>query len=635
MKDKKYLFILLIFLFIITTFLFNSSIKAEDINNIKAVKSYFDGFIESQMEEYKVPGVTISLVKDGEIIFKKGYGYYDLENNKLVDPENTLFRPGSASKLFIWTAVMQLVEQNKLDLNTDINQYLDFKIPNQVVGINKDKIKPITVLDLMNHTAGFEDKVVKLFVLNKNDIKPLDQYLKENIPIRIFPVGQEMAYSNYGAALAAYLVQKVSNLNFDQYVKQNIFEPLKMNNSTFRQPIPEEISAESSYGYRYKNGSYIKDEFEYIQLYPAGSLSSTAQDMAKFMIAHLNNGSYLDQSILNPETIEFMHSQSFNHYNDFAGMAHGFIEMNYQGYRIISHGGDTLLFHTGLYLIPELNTGLFVSYNGKDAARARDLLFRNFLDRFFPSKDNQTVISDQSNFINQKLLVGNYYSNRYNHSSLESILKIMMSYNVSLNQDQNLVYNYMNEINKLEQIRPAVFYDQSSNSKVYAKLNKNGNVTELLTNNPNVLKRMSWYEGQLFNLIFIVGYIILTLILTIIWIKSIFRRSVRKKYMLEKVIPVIYGLITVGFFIVIVYLLTNNHPVYGVPMMFLKSSPLLQKIKLLIWILPILLIVQIIMNFKIWSITSWTIKYRVLYTFYTLWSAGIIWWFYHWNILKL
>ena len=132
MKNKKrYFSLILIVIFLI---LFSSISFAQNIEDVYSVEMFFDGFLESQMEEYKVPGVTISVVKDGEIIFKKGYGFYDLENNKRVNPDQTLFRPGSISKLFVWTSVMQLVEEGKIDLDQNVNEYLDFDIPNELVG---------------------------------------------------------------------------------------------------------------------------------------------------------------------------------------------------------------------------------------------------------------------------------------------------------------------------------------------------------------------------------------------------------------------------------------------------------------------------------------------------------------------
>ena len=622
---------------LILTFLilFSSLSFAQSIEDIDSVESFFDGFLESQMKEYKVPGVTLSVVKDGDIIFKKGYGYYDLENNKEVDSDKTLFRAGSVSKLFIWTSIMQLVEDGQIDLDANINKYLDFEIPNQVVGVDNENVKSITVMNLLNHNAGFEDKIKDLFVISKNDINPLGTYLKEYMPARVYPAGREMAYSNYGSALAAYIVERVSGMSFNEYVEENIFQPLNMNQSTFRQPIPEDINGESSLGFAYINGAYQSDQFEYIQPYPVGSLSITANDMSKFMLAHLNYGSYQGNKILNFDTTYEMHSKTFSHHEDFSGMAHGFIEMEYNGYRMITHGGDTLLFHSGLYLIPELDIGLFVSYNGRDAAMARDSLIKSFMDRYLPKKENSMKVSDNSNFINPKLLEGKYIINRITHTTYESVSKYFSITNIQVDSNGDIIYNFMGQTNRLKQIESGVFYDNESGNKLYANVNQEGKVNELWTNSPNVLKRASWHEGLLINVLFVIGFIILTLILSFIWIKSLFGRSIRNRYIFEKLIPIIFGFLTIGFLAAIALVFSDIHPLYNIPYLFLQDSTLFNNIMMFIWILPIILILLLYTHYRVWSIRSWKTSGKIFYTIYTIYSIGIVWWLYNLNILTL
>jgi len=625
-----------IILFLVTIFLLliSSSSSAQSLEDLRSVESFFDGFLKSQIEEYKVPGVTISVVKDGEILFKKGYGYSDLENTQRVDADNTLFRPGSVSKLFIWTSIMQLVEQGKVDLNENVNEYLDFEIPNEIVNKdNTEDIKAITVMNLLNHNAGFEDKIKDLFVLTEADIKPLGTYLREYMPARVYPAGREMAYSNYGSALAAYIVEKVSGMRFDEYVEANIFKPLNMNNSTFRQPVPAEIAGESSLGFAYLNGVYHSDPFEYIQPYPVGALSSTAEDMAKFMLAHLNMGSYQGNRILSPETAADMHSQSFTHHSEFAGMAHGFIEMNYNGYRMITHGGDTFLFHSGLYLIPELNTGLFVSYNGRDAAVARDLLIKSFMDRYFPDKSTNTVLSENSNFIKPELIEGKYIINRVNHTTYESITKYFSITNIEVDSSRNIIYNFMGETNRLRQIEPGVFYDDESGNKLYTALNQEGEVDELWTNSPNVLKRASWYEDPIINAVFVLIFIILTLVLSVKWIKSLFKRSIKNKYFLEKITALVFGFLSIGFIVAIAVVFSDLHPIYNVPYLFLETSDLFDELMIFIWVLPLLLVLLLYTNLRVWAIRNWKFSSKIFYTIYTIFSAGIVWWFYNLNLL--
>ena len=158
-------------------------------------ETFLDALIPSQLRNRNIAGAVVSVVKDGQLLFQKGYGYADFEGKKPVLADQTLFRPGSISKLFTATAVMQLVEQGKLDLDHDVNDYLDFAIP-------KTYAEPVTLRQLLTHTAGFEDTLKNLFVAHESDMKPLRTYLLNEMPARIFPPGKIPSYSNYGFTLA-------------------------------------------------------------------------------------------------------------------------------------------------------------------------------------------------------------------------------------------------------------------------------------------------------------------------------------------------------------------------------------------------------------------------------------------------
>ncbi|MGE5776114.1 MAG: serine hydrolase domain-containing protein, partial [Chloroflexota bacterium] len=213
-------------------------------NDPMELEAFMDGVMAAKMSENHIPGAVVVVVKDGEVLLSKGYGYADLETRTPVDPEKTLFRPGSVSKLFVWTSVMQLVEQGKLDLNADVNDYLDFTIPDTYP-------EPITLKTLMTHTPGFEDKGEDLFVIKPENVISLEAYLKKNIPARVFAPGTIGAYSNYGTALASYIVERVSEMPFYEYVETNIFSPLEMTHATFRQPLPTDLAEDMSSGYNY------------------------------------------------------------------------------------------------------------------------------------------------------------------------------------------------------------------------------------------------------------------------------------------------------------------------------------------------------------------------------------------------
>jgi len=339
--------------------------------------TFLDGLVPAQIEGDDIAGAVIGVVKDGHVLIAKGYGFSDVENRKPVSPSETLFRPGSISKLFTWTSVMQLVQQGKLNLDQDVNTYLDFTIP-PAFG------KPITLRNIMTHTPGFEETAKELFVADAASIRPLGEYLREHIPARIFPPGVTPAYSNYATAVAGYIVQRVSGKPFEQYVAENIYTPLGMMHSTFVQPLPANLAPLMSNGY--ERASDGAKPFEFVQAYPAGSVSITAADICNFMIAHLQNGQFGTVQILNPDTAQLMHSRQFASDPRLNGMALGFYEESRNGHRIIGHGGDTIYFHSDLHLILDANVGFFVSYNsaGKGDGSGRTILFEKFLDRYFP-----------------------------------------------------------------------------------------------------------------------------------------------------------------------------------------------------------------------------------------------------------
>src|SRR3974390_86340 len=220
------------------------------------VEVFLDGFMPMQLQREDIAGAVVMIVKDGRVLFAKGYGFSDVKSRKPVTVEATLFRPGSLSKTFTSTAVMQLVEPGNLAPTRAVNDYLDFKIPAPFG-------KPITLLDIMTHTPGFEEQIKDLFVANASDVHPLNRYLPTHIPRQIFPPATTPAYSNYATALAGYIVQRVSGMPFEDYIEKNILHPLEMSHTTFRQPLPDNLKPLMSEGD--KKASEAAKPFEFVQ----------------------------------------------------------------------------------------------------------------------------------------------------------------------------------------------------------------------------------------------------------------------------------------------------------------------------------------------------------------------------------
>jgi CubicO group peptidase (beta-lactamase class C family) len=342
-------------------------------------EEFFDLLINDQLAREDVAGAVVGVVKDGQVLLAKGYGYADVAKGVRATGDASLFRIGSISKLITWTAAMQLVEQKKLNLDEDVNTYLDFKIA-PAFG------KPITLRNLMTHSGGFEDSWRDMGVEDPAQALQLEPYVKTHQPKRIYPPGEVSAYSNYGATLTGYLVQRISGKRFEQYVEENIFRPLGMNRTTFAQPVPSDLAPMLSQGYGL--ASSPAGPFEIMNSFPAGSVSASASDMCKFMLAHLQDGQLNGAQILGADTARLMHSRMFSFDSRMNSWAYGFYEESTNGHRIIGHGGDLQRFHSDLHLILDAKTGFFVSYNSKgngDLAMDRQRLLQMFMDRYFPA----------------------------------------------------------------------------------------------------------------------------------------------------------------------------------------------------------------------------------------------------------
>ncbi|MFL5448410.1 MAG: serine hydrolase domain-containing protein [Gemmatimonadales bacterium] len=434
------------------------------------VQAWLDGFLPYALQRGDVPGAVVAVVKDGQVLFKKGYGYVDLKRKKPVDPDLTLFRPGSVSKLFTWTAVMQLVEQGKLDLDKDVNTYLDFKIP-EAFG------KPITLRNAMTHTPGFEEVGRNLFSDDTTKVQPNGDWLKSWTPTRIYPPGTVPAYSNYATAMAGYIVQRVSGEPFEQYIEHHIFQPLGMEHATFRQPLPAALRKDMSEGYESASSGEAKP-FEMVVGAPAGALSASGADMARFMIAHLQNGRFGEASILRPETARLMHATALTLMPAVNRMVLGFYETNRNGHRAIAHGGDTFWFHSDLHLFIDDGIGIFISLNspGKDGAAGpiRTAVFEQFADRYLPAPDTATPLDRATAYAHAQQVAGQYESSRHSVSNFFGLTDLISPSKVTVNPDTTITLPYLTALNgepkHWREIKPFVWQEVDGKNVAGAKV---------------------------------------------------------------------------------------------------------------------------------------------------------------------
>jgi CubicO group peptidase (beta-lactamase class C family) len=394
------------------------------------VGAWLDGFFPATLQGGKIAGAQVVVVKGGQVLVKKGYGFADVAAKAPMDVDRNLMRIGSTSKLFTWTAVMQLVQAGRIDLDADINRYLDFTL-------RAKGSRPITMNDLMTHRAGFEEGLKDVLATDPARLKTTERFLKENRRPALFAPGEVPAYSNYGAALAGYVVQRVSGEPFEAYVERHILAPLRMAHTTFRQPLPPALAPLAAKGYR--QSDQPPTPFELVATAPAGSVSATGADMANFMIAHLQDGRFGDAQILSPATARLMHSPEAMPRPGFDTLAHGFFRGRHNGRLVIGHGGDTMVFHSDLNLLPDEGVGIFVSFNsrGENGAvyDARERLFDLFMNRYFPAPVPPTPPAIASAHADAAALAGHYENSRRVETGFLSLFYLLQQDQVAADPD--------------------------------------------------------------------------------------------------------------------------------------------------------------------------------------------------------
>ncbi|MEM7414091.1 MAG: serine hydrolase domain-containing protein [Gemmatimonadota bacterium] len=390
---------------------------ATPVLDAESVEAFFDAAFHVQRIERALVGATVSVVHRGEVIFERGYGFADLERRLPVDPETTLFRIGSISKPFVWTALMQLVEQGLVDLDDPVERYIDFEIPDTFD-------EPIRVWHLLTHTPGFEEGYAGFVARTADEVRPLGEALADVVPGRVNAPGTFASYSNYGSALAGYIVERVAGAPWATVLEQGILEPLELKNTNVRTVLSDEHRRQHARGYAVVGGELVPTPWAFMHLEPAGAISSTASDMARFMLVHLNGGTLNGVRILGEETTRRMHSPLFDAHPDLPPMLHGFYRTDRNGQVVFGHGGNVNQFHSDMILLPESEVGVFVSFNSDPGAVSRGIMTGAFIDHFFPREHlaDPPVFSD----VDISQYQGEYVPLRTNFTTFEKLRTLFM-----------------------------------------------------------------------------------------------------------------------------------------------------------------------------------------------------------------
>jgi CubicO group peptidase (beta-lactamase class C family) len=458
------------------------------------LEAFFDGIVPMQLERSDIAGATVLVMQDGKILLKKGYGYDDLKTKTPVDPDTSVFRLASISKLSTWISILQLEEQGKVDLDTDINRYLDFTIRPAPHSVSD---KPITLRNLMTHTGGFEEES-KLVVNTDPRYKiSLRDFLIQNQPRRIFPPGEVPAYSNYGVGLASYIVQRVSGEPFESYTQHHIYAPLKMYHSTFEQPLPKTLHG--SLGYLTSTTSPAQS-FEFFNPVGAGAFSSTAADMGRFGQALLNGGELDGARILKAETLARMWTPQYRSSPEMPAMCMGFYQRWRNNLRWIGHQGDLTAFHSMFWLEPAQKLVLFASYNSVGSRnKPRAELINMFSDRYFPAHAEQKFVSLPRDEL--KAIEGTYESTRRADSTRLKLGLITAQGDVTVNKDGEMTMEDGKDLRghtvHFKPIGKDLWQAIGEQARVFAIRDGSGKVVRLAFDFPGQQdQRVPWFENR-------------------------------------------------------------------------------------------------------------------------------------------
>ena len=394
------------------------------------LETFVDGVVQRAMTRDHIAGVTISVVQNGQVVLKKGYGFANLGQRRPVDPDKTLFRIASISKTFTWIALMNEIESGHMRLDGPVNLYL----PEPLQLKDQGKKTQVRLRDLMTHTGGFEDRAMgQLFERDPNRIRPLADYLRQERPRRVREPGLLPSYSNYGVALAGAAVANVTGKPFEQLISEEIILPAGMRHTTFREarpwrdnlpaPMSEDLAAELSDGFSWTSLGWKVQPREFIgQVAPAGSASSTAGDMARYMTLLLNGGVIDGKTVFSPKTAQAFRTPMYRPAPEAAGWNAGFQDIPLPGGRRgFGHAGATLFFHSNMVIAPDLGLGVFISVNTDSGANLPATLPATIIEHFY-AKPPAVPPASAMTYEQAKLYEGDYLTTRRAYGGLEGFI---------------------------------------------------------------------------------------------------------------------------------------------------------------------------------------------------------------------
>lgn len=500
----------------------------------QAIEAFVNGFTSYAMNSYDVPGLGFVMVKDGEVLFSKGYGFANVEKKVPFDPDQTIVRGGSIVKTVTALAVMQLAEQGKLDLNADVNQYLThFQVPDTYD-------QPVTARQLLHYTAGFDTRFIGIRVESADEIMPLSDYLAQHLTDRVRPPGEVRSYNDFEIALAGLLVEEVSGMPYDQYIREHIFKPLGMDSTSIY--LPKEEEARVSLGYRSDGQSYPLNYY-YLNDSAGAGFNTTVSDLARYMIMHLENGRYGNAQLLGEESAKELHTTRFQHDPHLPGIAYTFDEQYWGGLRVLAKSGGAPGFQNRMLLLPDLGIGIYFVQNRDYSAGLLSELEQEFQRRFFPSSSNQPLQKEVPVTDPHELdRYTGYYVVLIDYSvgNLEKVRSLADQKQVIVDEQGRLKLNG----STLQHVGDNLFQWSNTGDYVAFREDNKGNVTHMFYARTALL-RVPWYESFPLQM-GVLSFSLVTFLTALIgWLVAGFKRH-GKPYRVSGSLSLLYVCFLVG-----------------------------------------------------------------------------------------
>ena len=619
------------------------------------LESFLDGYITEQMDAHHIPGVVITFVKDGEVFFSKGYGYADIEKQIPFDPEQTLLTTASLGKAFTAVGVLQLNEHGVIDLQEDVRPYFtEFEL-------NTRFDDPLTFANLLTHTDGFEARMIGVAALSEDGMLPLGELIETYTPTQLYPPGKYMTYGDFPANLAGYLTQEISGVPFEQYMADNILNPLGMESSTFYQHLSDEMHSRLAVGYEYQDGQQEPVPYFYIRYAPLGGLRTTAADMNHFMLALLNGGEHNGVRIMDEETVQMMFTQQFAPDPKMAGITYGLFEHFHNGQRVLLRDGDGVGTRNRMVLFPDQDMGFFISYNSGDSNLRLDIV-NAIIDRYFSLGNASAPVPMEGYQERADMFSGAYRplqadvttfgKSMYFFSQLVEVTTTDEGYlsikTTGMGGEESSVMGGFEGTSLWVEVEPLYLERVDGYGQLSFVQDEAGSIVQMVSGQGyhGTFVKLPWYESQSFHLVLVVlcAVLIISILLSTFITAPLgtLIRKIRKQEvsgnnprvaMLAYVwVAIVAGMLGV-FVIRAIGVLYAYDAVAGFPnFMWGVSDEIVNALNSIF--LPVLLALPLpIFAGLAWINNWWKVSTRIHYTLVMLAVLAVIWWAHYWNLL--